>query len=414
VYLGPLILAQINLSIKVDSKHVSAAEAQITASESARPFRKVFASYSHKDKAIVEWVEEHLRQTHLGMEYLRDATHLRAGEVWSPKLMQMIEEANAFQLFWSTNSMYSSFVRQEYQYALSLRRQYFVLPVYWETPFPEKPEENLPPEELRRLHFESLAESTTAFHPSAQQMPAQPGAHKAASTEDTAELVSEETSASTGPTTPDLAPPTMIRSEGWPVESPRTRPSSQVIRLIPGLTILLVVASFGLFAAIALMYRSFSYSNMMPNTNEPMNANENSYKASRDSSPQIGTWKLNPAKAKFSPGSANNHTVVYEAMGDTVKVTVDEVDANGNPTHNEWTGKFDGKDYPVTGDPTSDTRSYKQINERTMELTGKKGGKVTLTARIVVSADGRSRTVTTTTTDANGKRFSTTAVYDKQ
>jgi FlaG/FlaF family flagellin (archaellin) len=130
--------------------------------------------------------------------------------------------------------------------------------------------------------------------------------------------------------------------------------------------------------------------------------------------PHMGTWKLNEAKSKFSPGAAKNNTVVYEAAGDGVKVTVDGVDGDGTPTHNEWTGKFDGKYYPVTGDPTSDTRSYRRINIRTLALTSKKGNKVTLTGRIAVSASGRTRTVTTTGTDSKGKRISTTAVYDKQ
>jgi len=130
--------------------------------------------------------------------------------------------------------------------------------------------------------------------------------------------------------------------------------------------------------------------------------------------PHMGTWKLNEAKSKFSKGAGKNTTVVYEAAGDSVKVTVDGVDGAGNPTHNEWTGKFDGKFYPVTGDPTSDMRSYRKINNRTLALTGKKDGKVTVTGRIVVSANGKSRTVTTTGTDAKGKRFTTRAVYDKQ
>ena len=131
-------------------------------------------------------------------------------------------------------------------------------------------------------------------------------------------------------------------------------------------------------------------------------------------SPQMGTWKLNEAKSKFSPGATKNNTVVYEAAGDSVKVTVDGVDGAGNPTHNEWTGKFDSKFYPVTGDPTSDMRSYRKINNHTLALTNKKDGKVTLTGRIVVSANGRTRTVTNTGTDAKGKRFSNRAVYDKQ
>ena len=130
--------------------------------------------------------------------------------------------------------------------------------------------------------------------------------------------------------------------------------------------------------------------------------------------PNMGTWKLNEAKSKFAAGATKNNTVVYEAVGDNVKVTVDGVDGSGNAIHSEWTGKFDGKDYPVTGDSTSDTRAYTQVNEQTLSYTAKKAGKVTLTGRIVVSADGKSRTVTTSGTDSTGKKVSTTAVYDKQ
>ena len=128
-------------------------------------------------------------------------------------------------------------------------------------------------------------------------------------------------------------------------------------------------------------------------------------------SPHMGTWKLNEAKSKFGPGATKNTTVVYEAAGDQVKVIVDGVDGAGSPSHNEWTGKFDGKFYAVTGDPTSNERSYRKINNHTLELTGKKDGKVSLTGRIVVSANGRTRTVTTR---ATGSKVSNRAVYDKQ
>ncbi len=128
----------------------------------------------------------------------------------------------------------------------------------------------------------------------------------------------------------------------------------------------------------------------------------------------MGTWKLNEAKSKIAAGVQKNHTVVYEAAGDDVKVTVDGIDRDGKPAHNEWTGKFDGKDYPVTGDPVSDMRSYKRVNDRTLALTIKKDGKVTVTGRIVESADGKTRTVTTRGTDAEGKKFKSIAVYDKQ
>ena len=130
--------------------------------------------------------------------------------------------------------------------------------------------------------------------------------------------------------------------------------------------------------------------------------------------PHMGTWKLNEAKSKFSKGATKNTTVVYEAAGDSVKVIVDGVDGAGSPSHNEWTGKFDGKWYAVTGDPTSDMRSYRKINNQTLALTGKKDGKVTLNGRITVTANGRTRTVTTTAAGPKGKRVSNRAVYDKE
>ena len=130
-------------------------------------------------------------------------------------------------------------------------------------------------------------------------------------------------------------------------------------------------------------------------------------------SPHMGTWKLNEAKSKLS-GKARNNTVVYATEGDQIKITVDGVDDSGNPAHNEWTGKFDGKDYPVTGDANADARSYTQLNSRTLLLKNKKNGKVALTGRIVVSRNGKSRTVTTTGTNAAGKKVTNVSVYDKQ
>jgi len=128
----------------------------------------------------------------------------------------------------------------------------------------------------------------------------------------------------------------------------------------------------------------------------------------------MGTWKLDAAKSKLSSGAARNNTVAYEAAGENVKVTIDGIDNDGRPTHNEWTGKFDGKDYPVTGDPNSDARSYTKINDHTMGFNVKKNGKTTISGRIVVAADGNSRTVTSSGTDAMGKKVSSTVVYDKQ
>lgn len=130
--------------------------------------------------------------------------------------------------------------------------------------------------------------------------------------------------------------------------------------------------------------------------------------------PHMGTWKLNRAKSDLGPGAPKNNTVVYEAAGDKVKVTVDGIASDGKPIHNEWTGKFDGKDYPVTGDANSDERSYTKIDERTLGFNFKKDGKRVAGGRIEVSADGRHRTVTTRGIDSQGKKFMSTTVYDKQ
>jgi hypothetical protein len=130
--------------------------------------------------------------------------------------------------------------------------------------------------------------------------------------------------------------------------------------------------------------------------------------------PQMGTWKLNETKSKFSAEATKNHTVVYETVGENVKITADGSDKDGKSTHNEWTGKFDGKDYAVTGDPKSDMRSYKKVDDHTLTMIVKKDGKVTATGRVVVSADGKSRTVTTIGTDAEGKKVKNKVVYDKQ
>ena len=130
--------------------------------------------------------------------------------------------------------------------------------------------------------------------------------------------------------------------------------------------------------------------------------------------PFMGAWKLNEAKSKLAPGTAKNNSVVYEPAGDSVKVTIDGTDGAGNPTHSEWTGKFDGKDYPVTGDPNSDSRSLERRSQHKSGFTVKKGKKVTTTGTIILSVDGKSRTVISSGTDAQGKRFKSTAVYDKQ
>jgi hypothetical protein len=132
------------------------------------------------------------------------------------------------------------------------------------------------------------------------------------------------------------------------------------------------------------------------------------------SDPNVGSWKLNDSKSKIPAGAPKNHSVTYTIEGDQYKCVVEGTDANGNPSRNEWTGKFDGKDYAVTGDPNSDNRSIKMTSKNHYSLTSKKDGKVTVTGTITLSPDGKTRTVTTTGTDSEGKKRTSTSVYDRQ
>jgi hypothetical protein len=148
VFYGNLLLAEVQLSIKVDRKSAESHNEETH----ARPYRRIFASYSHRDTAIVEEFESHAVAT--GDRYLRDVVTLRAGEVWDERLLEIIKQADVFQLFWSWNALSSPLVREEWRQALALNRPHFVRPVYWEEPLPE--EAGLPPAELRRLHFQRV------------------------------------------------------------------------------------------------------------------------------------------------------------------------------------------------------------------------------------------------------------------
>lgn len=152
VLLGVLLVAELDLSITVDSLKAAGEEARAeTQPTTAGRFRKIFVSYSRRDKWVVEQIVEIARAA--GDEFLRDVTHIRSGEVWDERLKELIRNADIFQLFWSSNSMYSDEVRKEWEYALSLNRRNFIRPTFWENPLPAAPEKGLPPASLSRLNF---------------------------------------------------------------------------------------------------------------------------------------------------------------------------------------------------------------------------------------------------------------------
>lgn len=135
-----------------------------------------------------------------------------------------------------------------------------------------------------------------------------------------------------------------------------------------------------------------------------------------------GTWKLNVAKSKYSPGPApQSNTVKFEAVAGGIKLVADGVDSQGRKTHNEYTAKFDGKDNPtksmLDGKPNSnaaDSVAYKKIDDYTYEATTKLKGKTLTVARHVISKDGKTRTVTTTGTNAQGQKVNNVTVFERQ
>jgi hypothetical protein len=128
----------------------------------------------------------------------------------------------------------------------------------------------------------------------------------------------------------------------------------------------------------------------------------------------IGTWKLNAEKSKASTGGIRAQTLKFESTADGIKLSAEGTDAQGNAMTTGYTSKFDGKDVPWPGNPVADTAAPKRVDDKTYENVWKKGGKAVATAKVAVSADGKTLTVTQSGTDAEGKAFTSVAVYDRQ
>ena len=129
----------------------------------------------------------------------------------------------------------------------------------------------------------------------------------------------------------------------------------------------------------------------------------------------LGTWKLNTAKSKYSPGPAPKSLALkFESTADGIKLTSDGMDSEGKATHGEYVSRFDGKDVSWTGNPDADMASATKIDDNSYENVWKKDGKSTITAKAVVSKSGKTLTVTMTGTNAKGQTVNNTSVYDRQ
>jgi len=132
--------------------------------------------------------------------------------------------------------------------------------------------------------------------------------------------------------------------------------------------------------------------------------------------PNIGTWKLNPAKSKFSPGPApKSQTLTIEAWGDDgVRYVAEGVDGTGKPMHWEFQAKYDGKEYPFKGNPDADHITYKRTDPFHVEAVTTLKGKPAGSTKVSVSKDGKTRTLTQTGKNAQGQTINNVVVYEKQ
>jgi hypothetical protein len=133
------------------------------------------------------------------------------------------------------------------------------------------------------------------------------------------------------------------------------------------------------------------------------------------SDPLLGSWQLNLAKSKYSPGPPpKSQTVTIEAEGQNHKLTIVLVDAAAKSTTSVVMRVYDGMPHPVTGSPAYDAEAATRADASTVVISRTKAGKLVETDTMVVSPDGKTRTFTSTGTDATGRGLSNVAVFDRK
>ena len=128
----------------------------------------------------------------------------------------------------------------------------------------------------------------------------------------------------------------------------------------------------------------------------------------------VGSWKLDVAKSKFSGAAPKSGTRVYAETADGTSLDQKLVSADGKEMSMHTAIKYDGKDYPVTGNPDGDSVSGKAVDAHTTDFKMKMKGKEVGTVHRVVSADGKTLTVHNKGTHADGKAYDDTLVFNKQ
>jgi len=135
------------------------------------------------------------------------------------------------------------------------------------------------------------------------------------------------------------------------------------------------------------------------------------------SDPFVGSWELNVAKSKFGPGAERrSETRIVESSPTGMKVSVDRTNADGSSQQYNYTTNFDDKPHPITGMAPygADSIAVTLGTSNTLSFKLTKGGKAVGSGTSVVSADGKTLTLTSKGMDANGKPISSVTVYDKR
>ena len=131
--------------------------------------------------------------------------------------------------------------------------------------------------------------------------------------------------------------------------------------------------------------------------------------------PWIGAWQQVPPEKKwFDPWPYRKVTLRIEPADDGLRVVYDMVRRRGGITHIEWSGRFDGRDYPVQGVDYVLTNAYRKLSDRSYEIVVKVDGRAAAVATAVVSPDGGTLNVDTREQDATGRPVTTTATYQRR
>ncbi len=128
-----------------------------------------------------------------------------------------------------------------------------------------------------------------------------------------------------------------------------------------------------------------------------------------------GTWELDIEASSFKPGPWwKQQTRIYTSDGKSIKMVGTGTRENGDTVRFEYAGAYDGKDYPVSGNPKAETIAQVLVDKYTVTTTTKRDGKITATSKRVISKDGKTMTISTSGTDEKGVAFNNKVVLRKQ